>query len=851
MEFTNFSTSISGEVANQVVARALAAMPLLWQNALRGKFAKQIKAKVVRAEDGTCAVHWVCHLDSILIRLAEQCRFPRGFCVVVPADETKPVTLGTFYPKFDNDTRNRGMSRSDFEDLSKVVITRKLSGSTGIVVITPDGWHSSSKNSALMVGEEGKLCYPLENSQVVAPYLSDEVLAYLRSSGVTSIGLEVYHTKDQSHGYAYKESGFGVTSMTAGFDSEGRPAFLGPDALAEVCGKCGLPYDAPVVVEGEAEVARVMGELAKCRNLLLETRLSELFPAFAASASGHFIDGINIEGFVVRRWKEETEVPAIKFKCWPYQMVTQVLRQCLQEKNVPSADVPLVSLLQEGGTFTNAFAKRVEEALAAWVVTDDQVELAICRWLVYTAASKCLLPGHPALAWSKGTPFPEAEPNEGALPRTPGMGYWITLGDYAVTQLQTLMSSVNWGFNKFAGLVELPMVPLLPWEKPTYKAGDKLVIVLVGFPGLGKSTIGRALAQLLKAGYLTQDDFPSNKGFFAALKAAKGIVVADRGNHTLKHREDVLKQVVGAKVVYIDFVGQDADTLFDLALERITSRGVRHQKLTTDKGLDIAGIIGQFTTTFQPLSESEVSNSVASIQVDAKQTPLEILAHVQSHLVEAKVMAKELPQAALQAKLNASLEVEEGFAKAQAEPAKAPSVAGSAKAPAGSTKAPSVAGSTKAPAGSKKSGPFQLRLKADTALFMKTFASAIEQLPEPLKTAAKKKPEHHVTMRFCPPSVPDEEKIAYKDAFAPFAGKSVLVEPIALVYDDKGAALSVRLPEEVRAQCQSLHPHITIACAPGVQPVYSNELLSKPTEEVTTISLDGATALTLTGVVLG
>jgi hypothetical protein len=391
MAFTFFCTSVSGEAANKVVARALAAMPQLWQNALKGKFAKQIKAKVVRAEDGTCAVHWVCHQDFVLNRLAEQCRFPRGFCVVVPADEAQPVTFGTFYPKFHNDNRN--MEMPDFEGLSKVVITRKLSGSTGIVVITPDGWHCSSKNSALMVatikeaalmvGKKEEFVYPLENSKVVEPYLTADVLAYLRSSGVTSIGLEVYHTKDQSHGYAYKESGFGVTSMTAGFDSEGRPAFLGPDALAEVCGKCGLPYDAPVVVEGEAEVARVMGELAKCRNLLLETRLAELFPAFAASASSRFICGINVEGFVIRRWKVvdgvETELPAIKFKCWPYQMDTQVIRPCLQGKNVPSADVPLVSLLQEDGTFTAAFAKRVEEALAAWVVTDDPVELAICR----------------------------------------------------------------------------------------------------------------------------------------------------------------------------------------------------------------------------------------------------------------------------------------------------------------------------------------------------------------------------------------------------------------------------------------------------------------------------------------
>jgi hypothetical protein len=260
--------------------------------------------------------------------------------------------------------------------------------------------------------------------------------------------------------------------------------------------------------------------------------------------------------------------------------------------------------------------------------------------------------------------------------------------------------------------------------------------------------------------------------------------------------------------------------------------------------------------------------------VDPRQTPVEILNQCQQALVDAGIMAKALPDKALEAKLAQSLAVEKGFAKTQVEPV-AKASAGScktqvepvAKASAGScktqvepvAKAPSVAEPakmqvepTKASAGSKKkSGPLQLRLVADTPQFLEAFADAIEQLPEALQAAAKEKKEHHVTMRFCAKQVPQEEKDGFRAAFAPHVGKELAVKSVTIVYDDKGAALAVELPEEVRSQCQALHPHITIACAPGVQPVYSNELLSKPAEEVTTISLEGAPALMLKGKVLG
>ena len=54
--------------------------------------------------------------------------------------------------------------------------------------------------------------------------------------------------------------------------------------------------------------------------------------------------------------------------------------------------------------------------------------------------------------------------------------------------------------------------------------------------------------------------------------------------------------------------------------------------------------------------------------------------------------------------------------------------------------------------------------------------------------------------------------------------------PLGLYYDDKGMCVSV-LPHpgpDILKMPDHQKPHITIACAPGVKPYSSNELLSRP-----------------------
>lgn len=74
----------------------------------------------------------------------------------------------------------------------------------------------------------------------------------------------------------------------------------------------------------------------------------------------------------------------------------------------------------------------------------------------------------------------------------------------------------------------------------------------------------------------------------------------------------------------------------------------------------------------------------------------------------------------------------------------------------------------------------------------------------------RKKFGHHITTEFRPPSRPNDE------------GKEVTIKVIGYAKDENGEAV-VAIPSGV--SYKSRIPHITISCAEGVVPKYSNELL--------------------------
>lgn len=78
---------------------------------------------------------------------------------------------------------------------------------------------------------------------------------------------------------------------------------------------------------------------------------------------------------------------------------------------------------------------------------------------------------------------------------------------------------------------------------------------------------------------------------------------------------------------------------------------------------------------------------------------------------------------------------------------------------------------------------------------------------------------HHMTIRFKPT----------KDSELPVFGESVTLVVTEIASDEKGVAVRVEpntVGKELNMPPEQL-PHITVATAPGVSPVYSNDLLRK------------------------
>lgn len=75
---------------------------------------------------------------------------------------------------------------------------------------------------------------------------------------------------------------------------------------------------------------------------------------------------------------------------------------------------------------------------------------------------------------------------------------------------------------------------------------------------------------------------------------------------------------------------------------------------------------------------------------------------------------------------------------------------------------------------------------------------------------------HHMTVKFSP----SDEDVTNLE---PLIGKRVQLKVIGYASDDKGQA--VLISSDIKSN--NANPHITISCAAGVKPVYSNELLAK------------------------
>lgn len=91
----------------------------------------------------------------------------------------------------------------------------------------------------------------------------------------------------------------------------------------------------------------------------------------------------------------------------------------------------------------------------------------------------------------------------------------------------------------------------------------------------------------------------------------------------------------------------------------------------------------------------------------------------------------------------------------------------------------------------------------------------------------------HVTLMFRPT---DEDMEQVRENLQ--LGQKVPLKVTGYVEDEKGQALVVELPPEIQAQSRR-SPHLTLSLAPGIEPIYSNELIQGNVIDVPPFELEG------------
>ncbi|KAF2202964.1 tRNA ligase [Delitschia confertaspora ATCC 74209] len=162
-----------------------------------------------------------------------------------------------------------------------------------------------------------------------------------------------------------------------------------------------------------------------------------------------------------------------------------------------------------------------------------------------------------------------------------------------------------------------------------------VVLVPVATIGCGKTTLALALVKLFDWGHFQNDNVTTRKNrpqMFAqsicSLLATKPVVIADRNNHQLREREqlinDVSKTVPQARFVALHYVHDraDYDKIREATRNRVLTRGDNHQTIqagSKDQG-EIIQIMEGFMHRFQPVDTSDSPDDAFDLVIDLDPT---------------------------------------------------------------------------------------------------------------------------------------------------------------------------------------------------------------------------------------
>ncbi|KAI9458131.1 tRNA ligase kinase domain-containing protein [Lactarius psammicola] len=181
------------------------------------------------------------------------------------------------------------------------------------------------------------------------------------------------------------------------------------------------------------------------------------------------------------------------------------------------------------------------------------------------------------------------------------------------------------------------------------KKFGKTIIMPVAIPGVGKTTIAVALAELFQFGHTQSDDVRAKRRGPAFIQnvtkllRSHDVVIADKNNHLRMHRRALRDAVKGMHppvrllALYWSLDRPHAET-HRICASRILARGTNHQTLRADgKGKAHEGVLWQFLHTTEPLADDEAD---IVIEMDVR----EDFEHALARAVDAVVRVLGLPR---------------------------------------------------------------------------------------------------------------------------------------------------------------------------------------------------------------
>ncbi len=311
------------------------------------------------------------------------------------------------------------------------------------------------------------------------------------------------------------------------------------------------------------------------------------------------------------------------------------------------------------------------------------------------------------------------------------------------------------------------------------------VVMFVGIPGSGKSTAARSLYKLLvdagqKPCWLNQDEAASNRSrFLAAVKAAAADssithILLDKVNLESGNRADYTDLGLTPTLTVVYGHPDGVAAYKAVCADRFGARGNAHRCLHS------TGAAAVDRSKFLRICDAMLAKAKEPSAGEGEILTVDVRSPA-SAIVEA--IASKIGLAADSAACEAAVAFSAAYEAAL-----------SADADTG-TKKPMYGG-------------------------LSTIQAAVlPAVPADALVGKTLRPEFHVTLKY----IGDTMDPVWFMAFREKIGSHVSIKVTEIVWDAKGAAARVELPADVA--CSNAVPHITLAVAKGVQPVYSNTLL--------------------------